>query len=127
MVCGYKATVCERFCGRPIRRPSGGHLPTVSEDDIFSAVGGLEMGHELDLAEHAAAAVEQLANGQPQGGPEPTRTLLVRGVLHETPDKELHNIFQARRTSSLTRSSRSHGQMCMFAGFRRYARALHGI
>jgi hypothetical protein len=70
-------------------------LPTVSEDDIFSAVGGLEVTqHDLDLAQHAAAAAEVFARGRPQTTVEPSRTLLVRGVPADTSDEELRGIFK---------------------------------
>jgi len=62
------------------------NLPTVNEDDIFSTVGGLELGleQEPDVA-------EQLAHPSSEA----TRTLLVRNLASDASDEELRNIFQA--------------------------------
>lgn len=62
-------------------------LPTVSEDDVFSAMGGFEFGQEGDVVD----MVEQASSSR---GAEPTRTLLVRNIVPDAPDEELQNIFQ---------------------------------
>lgn len=60
------------------------------EDDIFSSVGGLEMGQEGDaeLVEHASTSYDRAV--------EPSRLVLVKGVPLSAPDEELSNMFQVR-------------------------------
>ena len=68
-------------------------MPTVIEDDIFGAVGGLELGLESQLAEHAAAAAAGMRAEGPHEDGELCRGLIVRNVPQGVPDEELRHIF----------------------------------
>eukprot|EP00200_Dunaliella_tertiolecta_P008782 CAMPEP_0202379582 /NCGR_PEP_ID=MMETSP1127-20130417/24812_1 /ASSEMBLY_ACC=CAM_ASM_000462 /TAXON_ID=3047 /ORGANISM="Dunaliella tertiolecta, Strain CCMP1320" /LENGTH=679 /DNA_ID=CAMNT_0048978121 /DNA_START=216 /DNA_END=2251 /DNA_ORIENTATION=- len=74
-------------------RGSTHSLPTVAEDDIFSAVGGLELGldaqHQLRETHQPASALQDQHNG------DASRTLIIRNVASDVSDEELRSIFQA--------------------------------
>mmetsp|Transcript_20587 Transcript_20587/g.45080 ORF Transcript_20587/g.45080 Transcript_20587/m.45080 type:complete len:978 (-) Transcript_20587:2385-5318(-) len=70
-----------------------GGRPSATDDDIFSTVGGFEVGHDADVDHHLeqAAATSQL----PDPTAEPSRTLLVRNIAPDAADDELSSIFQS--------------------------------
>ena len=66
------------------------------EDDVFSPVGGFEMGADADQ-DHAAHLDYQAScsnQGQEASAAEPSRTLVVHNVAVDASDEELKNIFQ---------------------------------
>ncbi len=77
--------------GRPMRRRIGS-----VEDDIFSAVGGLELGHDIhDLdGEGSGSAAAAAALGDHMLGEAPSRTLFVRNVEADVADEEIRALFQ---------------------------------
>jgi hypothetical protein len=75
-----------------------------SDDDVFSSVGGLELGQEADgqtdrqpCAASPAAAASSLMGpmiGDLPFGDAPTRTLLVSNVEADVDDAELRTLFE---------------------------------
>ncbi|KAF5838586.1 RNA recognition motif 2-domain-containing protein [Dunaliella salina] len=74
-------------------RGSTNSLPTVAEDDIFSAVGGLELG--LDAQHHLRETHQPASALQDQHNGDASRTLIIRNVAPDVSDEELRSIFQA--------------------------------
>lgn len=77
--------------------------PAAVEDDVFSAVGGLELGIdaevELSASERAASAGTTSASGMDQQlSQQPSRTLFARNISSEVSDEDIHNLFSAYGT-----------------------------
>lgn len=91
---------------RPLRRGLGSTASV--EEDIFSTVGGLELGGH-DLAAAVGGGSDHLHSGDHAGGSmpsaasladlapvdTPSRTLLVQNVAQEVSDEELRRVFAA--------------------------------
>ncbi len=63
------------------------------DQDIFSAVGGMELGADADL-ESLSGEVASTSGHEPY--PEPSRTLFVRHINPTTGDEELLAMFKVR-------------------------------
>lgn len=73
---------------------------TSVEDDIFSAVGGLELGHEGDtgaLDSSGSLGASSSSGLLPDFAPaeQPARSLFVRNVAPDVTDEEIRQLFQA--------------------------------
>lgn len=65
-----------------------------AEDDVFAAVGGVELGRDAEVEHHLAQAA--LAPQQPDPTATPSRVLLIRNVAPDASDDELSNVFKVR-------------------------------
>jgi hypothetical protein len=90
-------------CLVSVSRGSTHSLPTVIEDDIFGACGGLELGLESQLAEQAGAAAAGLRAEGPHAAGELPRGLIVRNVPITASDEELRQIFSVSGLSYVGR------------------------
>lgn len=64
-----------------------------ADDDVFSSVGGVEIGREIDVDHHLEQAA--FVPHQPDPTATPSRTLLVRNVAPDANEEELSGIFKS--------------------------------
>ncbi|GBF98645.1 hypothetical protein Rsub_11639 [Raphidocelis subcapitata] len=103
----------DSLSGRPMRGRVGS-VASISEEDLFSSTGGLELGHDGGGGgggADGAAALEGLA---PADGP--SRTLFVQNVPGDAPDEDIQALFAAHgELRSLYTACKGRG--CVLVGY----------